>query len=143
MLLKPVDEREQNALFSAGWAITWMLAAGYAAARAAGLPLDKLVPPCVLRTLTGFYCPGCGGTRAVLALLRGDVLESLYCHPMVVYAAALSAWFLISNTVQRLSHGKIRIGMRYRHIYAAVAVALTILSMLVHNILKIVFGIEL
>lgn len=143
MLFKPVDEREQNALFSIGWAVAAVFAAGYAIARVTGVPLDKIVPPCILLTLTGYYCPGCGGTRAVLALLRGDILYSLYCHPMVLYAAALYAWFLLSNTLQRISHGRIRIGMRYRHIYAVIAVVLIILSMAEHNILKIVFGIEL
>jgi hypothetical protein len=30
-------------------------------------------PPCVFHLLTGLYCPGCGGTRAILALLAGNV----------------------------------------------------------------------
>ncbi|MBQ2106068.1 MAG: DUF2752 domain-containing protein, partial [Lachnospiraceae bacterium] len=28
--------------------------------------------PCVVQELTGLYCPGCGGTRALKALLKGD-----------------------------------------------------------------------
>ena len=31
------------------------------------LDLLKLVPPCGFRFITGYYCPGCGGTRAVRA----------------------------------------------------------------------------
>ena len=32
-----------------------------------------IFPPdgCVLHNLTGYYCPGCGGTRAIYALLHG------------------------------------------------------------------------
>lgn len=30
-------------------------------------------PPCVFRELTGLYCPACGNTRALSALVRGDV----------------------------------------------------------------------
>ena len=30
-------------------------------------------PPCLLHELTGIYCPGCGDTRALSALIRGDL----------------------------------------------------------------------
>ena len=73
MLFKPVDEKEQNALFSIGWAVAVLFAAGYAAVSLLRIPMEKLVPPCMLRTITGLYCPGCGGTRAVIALLHGDI----------------------------------------------------------------------
>lgn len=34
-------------------------------------------PGCFFRKLTGLKCPGCGGTRAMQALLRGDIAEAL------------------------------------------------------------------
>lgn len=46
-----------------------------------------LAMPCLFRFFTGLYCPGCGGTRAVLALLSGDLKASIYYHPFVPYAA--------------------------------------------------------
>lgn len=33
----------------------------------------RWLPPCLFHKLTGLYCPGCGSTRAVHALLHGDV----------------------------------------------------------------------
>lgn len=39
---------------------------------------------CPMYAFTGIFCPGCGGTRATLALLRGDLLLSLRCNPSVV-----------------------------------------------------------
>jgi len=42
------------------------------------------LPECMLHKYTGFYCPGCGSTRAVIALLHGDILLSLRQNPMIV-----------------------------------------------------------
>lgn len=45
--------------------------------------------PCLFHLLTGFYCPGCGGTRAVRLLLMGDVAGSFRYHPFVPYMAVV------------------------------------------------------
>ena len=36
---------------------------------------------CPFRRLTGIHCPGCGGTRSILALIRGDFLEAIHDNP--------------------------------------------------------------
>ena len=50
--------------------------------------------PCLFHAMTGFYCPGCGGTRAVAALLRGDLVSSFCYHPLVLYGAAACVFWL-------------------------------------------------
>ncbi len=45
--------------------------------------------PCLFRSLTGLYCPGCGGTRAVRYLLQGEIGRSLWYHPLVGYMAVV------------------------------------------------------
>ncbi len=61
--------------------------------------LYKLTPlahmKCGFRKLTGLYCPGCGGTRAVVALAKGQLLTSLYYHPLPLYFAALYINFAV------------------------------------------------
>lgn len=47
------------------------------------------VPPCPMHTMTGLECPGCGGQRALHALLRGDVAKSWQLNPLVPLAAPL------------------------------------------------------
>lgn len=48
---------------------------------------------CPVALLTGTACPGCGLTRAVVALARGDLRGSFIAHPMaaVVVTQALIA----------------------------------------------------
>ena len=39
---------------------------------------------CPLRYLTGFDCPACGGTRAVVSLVHGHIAQALHYNLMVV-----------------------------------------------------------
>ena len=42
---------------------------------------------CPFKLLTGLQCPGCGGQRAVHALLHGDVVGALRYNWFLIYAA--------------------------------------------------------
>lgn len=44
---------------------------------------------CTFYETLHIYCPGCGGTRAVFALMEGRLWTSLYCNPAVVLGAVL------------------------------------------------------
>ena len=55
--------------------------------------------PCLFHELTGFYCPGCGGTRAVLALLAGHPVLSFLYHPLVPYCALVALVFAVSYAI--------------------------------------------
>lgn len=46
---------------------------------------------CPIFALTGMYCPGCGGTRAVYELAHGDVLGALAMNPLVTLAIPVIA----------------------------------------------------
>jgi hypothetical protein len=62
-----------------------------------------LFPACPLRELTGFDCPGCGGTRALHALTHGDIGSALDHNVLltVVMPLALLAWALwLARSVQ-------------------------------------------
>ncbi len=118
----------------------------YWLSRNAGVDLPGLLsrmPPCLMRTWLGIYCPGCGGTHAVLALLEGHPFRSLAWHPIVMYAALLYGWYLISNTVQWLSRGRIPIGSSYHRWYGYGAAAVVLVNWIARNILLLFFHITL
>lgn len=59
---------------------------------------------CVFRTLTGIPCPGCGMTRALLALLSWDLSGALYYHPLFFVPplmAVCAALALVSRNEKR------------------------------------------
>jgi hypothetical protein len=66
----------------------WLVGAPAAAAALIVLRLTAHTM-CLIYATTGFPCPACGSTRAVFALLRGDVLESLRWHPLVAILPVL------------------------------------------------------
>lgn len=70
-------------------------------------PFTDHIPLCLLHALTGLQCPGCGMTRAVHALLAGDIVLALRCNVLLVALLPLAAlawgrWLLRSwRTVPR------------------------------------------
>jgi hypothetical protein len=64
---------------------------GAALAGAAAAPFARAIaaasPGCLFRAATGVPCPTCGGTRALLALVRFDVAAALAWNPLVTLAA--------------------------------------------------------
>lgn len=134
------DEVVDKCLYIIGWVFLGIAAALCAGIRFGILDLFKNMSHCVFHRMTGLYCPGCGGTRAVVALFRGKILTSLFYHPIVVYTAVFAGWFMISQTVERLSSGKLRIGMRYRDIYLWIALMLVVLNCFIKNIVLVLTG---
>lgn len=132
---------EENVLYVIGWVMIALLAAVVLVFRL-WPELYRHLPLCIFQMLTGFYCPGCGGTRALTHLLSGKLLSSLVLHPLVPYAAVVCGWFMVSQTIQRLSGGRIAIGMRYRDVYLWIALGIVIVNFLVKNIC-LLFGVDL
>ena len=101
-----------------------------------GRALSSFIPPCIFHRVTGLYCPGCGGTRAVEALMGGRLVEALMFHPAVPYVFFGSLIFALSHLLSRLLPGRIR-GMRWRDPYAYTLAALLLLHMVVRSLLAV------
>jgi Protein of unknown function (DUF2752) len=46
--------------------------------------ISSVFPPCPLRYLTGWYCPGCGSLRAIHQLLHGNLRGAWAMNPLTV-----------------------------------------------------------
>ena len=108
-----------------------------------GFRIENYLYPCLFHAVTGYYCPGCGGTRAVHALFQGHFLISFFEHPFVLYAAVLCGWFLISQTIERLSHHKIPIAMHYKDRYLWIGLAILIVNCVIKNLVRFFWGVNL
>ncbi len=59
---------------------------------------------CPFHKLTGLYCPGCGGQRALHALLHGRVLEALSLNAFAVLVVApLGAYAYAAYALRAMS----------------------------------------
>lgn len=57
------------------------------------------LPPCLFHKFTGLYCPGCGTTRGLHALLHGRIIAALKYNvitvgamPILAYSVAILIW---------------------------------------------------
>jgi hypothetical protein len=54
------------------------------------------LPLCPTAALLGVPCPGCGLTRATLALLHGELGQALHLHPLVLVLSPIFIWAVTS-----------------------------------------------
>lgn len=105
-----------------------------------GVNLHQMIPICFFYRLTGYYCPGCGGTRAVVALLHGHFLQSLRCHPFVGYGAILLSTFWLRKTLELITKKRLEV-IRLKPLYLYAALAIVIVQWIAKNVLLYTQGI--
>lgn len=89
--------------------------------------------PCVFNKVTGLCCPGCGGTRAARALLRGEIIKSIYDYPPLLYAVIVYVIFMVRCFLYRhFDVRKSKDGAIIKYLYIFLAL------MLVQWVVKIV-----
>lgn len=107
----------------------------------AKVAIPEDVKGCVFQNALGLYCPGCGGTRSFWALFRGDILTAICYHPAAIYGVGLYLFYFISQTLMRISKGKLW-GLKFKPIYLFIMLGLIILNFIVRNVLLIFFDIQ-
>lgn len=100
------------------------------------------MPPaeCVFWKCFDVYCPGCGGTRSVIALVNGKVLLSAWYHPLVLYSVIIYGLYMITHTLEKI-HVPFVKGMRFRSWYLYIALIIIAVNFIFKNVLKFWFHI--
>jgi hypothetical protein len=91
---------------------------------------------CAFARQSHLYCPGCGGSRALLALLRLDVLGSLAANPSLIAGIATLVYYEIALYLS--SRGRARVRPWPAIAYAALILAFFI----IRNLLLVLCGID-
>ncbi|MCR4792445.1 MAG: DUF2752 domain-containing protein [Lachnospiraceae bacterium] len=94
---------------------------------------------CRFKEVTGFYCPGCGGTRAVRAFLSGHLIKSFIYHPFVPYCFFMWILYEGSHILEMLHVPHVK-GMKFRSGYAYAGVIILFANFVIKNILLYVIN---
>ena len=96
--------------------------------------------PCLFHLMTGWYCPGCGGTRALAELLKLHIVKSFLYNPMVLYFTVCAALLAAGRLLPRMTGGRVRIP--YSHGYAVAAVVLAAGNFVLKNYFAVCRGVD-
>ena len=104
-----------------------------------GINVLSIKYPCVFNKVTHLCCPGCGGTRALRALLKGEILKSIYDYPPLLFGIVVYAIFMIRCTLY-IFFGirKSRDGAVVKYLY--IFLGLMIIQWIVKLVAQIGFG---
>ena len=91
------------------------------------------IQECQFLKYTGLYCPWCGGTRAVMALLKGNLIESLYYHTIVIYVVLIGFLFMVRRVISYLCPFKTK--KYYSNTYIFLGFVVVLVNWLIKNIM--------
>lgn len=100
------------------------------------------IPECIIYKTFGIYCPGCGGTRAVYSLYAGNVLESIYYNPLVLYLVVIDFWYLITEGIAKILKKENKFFAKNIKIYLFLALIILVLNWVI-KLLMLAKGIRI
>ncbi|MBR1592967.1 MAG: DUF2752 domain-containing protein [Ruminococcus sp.] len=93
------------------------------------------IPPCLIRTFTGIYCPGCGATHCIYELSSGHILKAVKYNAvifgLIVYAVLLWAEKILS------AFGKNIKIIPANHAFYAVTAGIAVLYFIIRNFIPL------
>lgn len=77
------------------------------------------------------------------ALFAGEFVQAFVYHPFIPFIAVFGTWFMISQTVERVSGGRIKIAMHFREVYMWIALGIIGVNFLVKNLALLIWNVDL
>lgn len=142
MLEKIRSAEPEAVLYYLGMLLIGVVTVFYFMIRLFGIRIPRVLTICYLHTLTGYYCPGCGGTRSASFLIHGHLWKSLYYNPFATYILIMGGIFMVTQTLSRLTGDRVK-GLKFRNNYISIGVILLIIQFLIKNLLFGLYGIKL
>lgn len=101
------------------------------------LVLDNCIAiPCIFHSITGFYCPGCGITRAIKAALKGDFYSSFRNNILLYTIIPLIFIIQFFNSGFMKKYKKIdEFNKKHKKIYNWIIVVLLIIT-IIYGVLR-------
>ena len=85
---------------------------------------------CPVRRFLGLHCPGCGGTRMVLRLLRLDLAGAFQANPLLLVISPVILGLLGVRTVRYVKTGEKTTPRWENRVWVALAVLLVLYGVL-------------
>ena len=102
---------------------------------------DREEMQCAFYSLTGLYCPGCGGTRAVYSLLRLRIFDAIKYNITVPLGAFVYIYYNVRAFIAGLKNDT-EYFKNQKYPLCIVLVAVLLLNFVLKNVLLIFFGIR-
>ena len=96
---------------------------------------------CVFYRSTGLICPGCGGTRAVISLLKLDFISAIKYNVAVPFGAFVYLYYNIRGIIEAKRENW-EYFSKQKYVLCIVLAVILILNFVVRNVLLLGFNID-
>lgn len=132
--MKEREEQTEHTLYLLGWIFIALFTIGLLVVRCFPEAVRYITLPCIFNKLTGYYCPGCGGTRAVKFFLTGHWIKSVIYHPVVPYIGIVGGTYMITHTISNIMGGRIK-GIQFRIGYVYAMAGIIAIQFVIKNLM--------
>lgn len=97
--------------------------------------------PCQIHDVLHLYCPGCGGTRALRALLNFDIIRSFLCNPFVLYLICVFLYYYACMIIDFITKNRYQFfHFKLSTLYLGLVVFLG--NCIIRNVLAVYYNID-